>query len=303
MADLLASARLKAGWAHEHLRRLDREAGAFLRTQNYQLAVEPTPWGHVVRAHAIGESAGPPPLRLSLIAGDVIHNLRSALDCLTYAVASKPVGEGPGDRIAFPLFARESEYNGQEDSYLKGVPVGERGRFRSLQPYHIVERIGWGPELNPAEPQYMNFCLMLLGRLDNADKHRLLIPAHAVTTFKHVRFVNARSYHPLDADGAVLVEDGAVLLRIAQLELEPRAAELVMRPQPTVQLMFGDLGLHVMDLLPKPSNAPHYWPGDTKKVAVTLGTLLQIAGAVDTIISSFEPLFAGTLGAGANSQH
>jgi len=285
-------ARLKADWARDHLRRLDHEAAAFLRTQSYRLAVEPMPWGHVIRAHAMGEDAGPPPLRLSLIAGDVIHNLRSALDCLTYAVASPPVGEGPGERTAFPLFPTEAEYNRQEKWYLQGVAAADRDRFRSVQPYHVVERIGWGPGLSPAEPQYVNFCLMLLGRLDNASKHRLLLPAHAVTTFKRVRFVNARRYVPLDADGAVLVEDGAVLLRIAQLEVQPGTPEVVMRPQPTVQLMFGDLGLHVMDLLPKPSNAPHYWPGDPKKVAVTLGTLHQIAEGVVAIIASFESLFA-----------
>jgi hypothetical protein len=292
MADQLDSARLKAAWAREHLSALDREATTFLHTQQYQLAVEPAPWGHVVRAHVIGEKAGSPPLRLSLIAGDVTHNLRAALDRLTNAVATKPVGDGPGDRTAFPLYPRETEYNGQEQIYLKGVRAKDRPRFRSLQPYQVVERIGWGPDLSPAEPLYLNFCLMLLSRLDNADKHRLLVAANAVTTFKRVRFVNARSYVPLDADGAVRVEDGAVLLRIAKLELEPGATRVELRPLPKVELMFGDLGLHVMDLLPNPNtNSPMHWPGDPKKVAVTLGTLHQIADAVDLIIGSFEPLF------------
>jgi hypothetical protein len=292
VADLVGSARLKVGWARAHLSTLDHEAATFLGTQQYRLAVEPTAWGHVVRAHVIGAKVGPPPLRLSLIAGDVIHNLRAALDHLANAVATKPVGEGPGDRTAFPLFVRETEYNRQEQTYLKGVRASERPRFRSLQPYHAVERIGWGPELSPAEPLYLNFCLMLLSRLDNADKHRLLVPANAVTTFKRVRFVNARSYVPLDADGAVRVEDGAVLLRIAKLELESGTTQVVLRPLPKVELMFGDIGLHAMDLLPNPNtNSPMHWPGDPKKVAVTLATLHQIADAVDSIIGSFEPLF------------
>jgi hypothetical protein len=295
VADLLDSARLKVGWARGHLSTLDHEAETFLRTQQYQLVVEPRPWGHAVVAHKIGDAAGPPPLRLSLIAGDVTHNLRSALDHLANAVATKPVGDGPGDRTAFPLFSREREYKGQEPVYLKGVRAPERVRFRSLQPYHVVDRIGWGPDLSPAEPLYLNFCLLLLGRLDNADKHRLLMAANAVTTFKRVRFVNARSYVPLDADGAVPVEDGAILLRIARLELEPGTTSVVLSPLPKVELMFGDLGLHVMDLLPNTfTNSPPQWPGDPKNIAVTLATLHQIADAVQSIIGSFEPLFTPT---------
>jgi len=118
---------------------------------------------------------------LPVIVGDVIHNMRSALDHLI-------VGIVPNNRrrkAGFPIFNESpfDEHGELMDGELgrawakltNGIPEPALAQIKFLQPYQ------------PADVDVIDFCrkngldpgdingLAMLGRFDNADKHRGLI--------------------------------------------------------------------------------------------------------------------------------
>jgi hypothetical protein len=97
-----------------------------------------------------------PPLRLSVLCGDVVHNLRSALDhlanCLVVANEGTPK-EGPGG-TQFPIASPEKA--SIADIEGRGVSDNAMGLVRDVQPRA------------PSDP------LAILNGLSNVDKHRTL---------------------------------------------------------------------------------------------------------------------------------
>jgi hypothetical protein len=118
----------------------------------------------------------PPPDCLGLIAGDAIHNARSALDHLAVALAEHGAGvagvtmtrqEEAG--IQFPIVLTHADFVEQvRRGRLQHVDCAARALIEARQPY----RVSNDPELAH---------LMRINRLDNADKHRAITPvAHAI---------------------------------------------------------------------------------------------------------------------------
>jgi hypothetical protein len=102
------------------------------------------------------------PERLSLIAGDAIHNLRSALDYLAYELAeiSSPGGFDES-RIFFPISDGRDNHEARLRDIRSILRQDAIDALRVLQPYRGGK--GHGNTL---------WCLH---RLDILDKHRLLI--------------------------------------------------------------------------------------------------------------------------------
>lgn len=112
----------------------------------------------------VGEYRQPPLANWALLAGDVFHNLRSALDALVWSFASADVlTDGQARGICFPICHSAEEWE-------RKWPVA----LRSISP-SVVEKIrAWQvflrPDLErPADP------LPLLSYLDVHDKHRLSV--------------------------------------------------------------------------------------------------------------------------------
>ena len=106
-----------------------------------------------------------PPVHLSLIVGDCIHNFRAALDnlALELAIAYKrgPVSKSIESDSGFPIFATCSEKNLKElDKMLRGVDPRAKAIIEGLQPY----KRGDG---------FRSDSLWQLHWLDIEDKHRL----------------------------------------------------------------------------------------------------------------------------------
>jgi len=129
----LEAARIKIGRAEEHIRELDREAGAFVSA--------------VCR--------GPVPARLSAIVGDALSNMRASLD-LTFWTLSLETGPKDPDRerLFFPIFANEAKFR----SALPGF-----SRYISAEAAAAVERV------QPFRTH--NVALAILRTLSNKDKH------------------------------------------------------------------------------------------------------------------------------------
>lgn len=113
----------------------------------------------------------PDPVRWSLILGDALHNLRSALDHLVWQRVVLNTGKKGGRSNLYPIATSGARYwsitkDGRQslrDRALKGVSDEHRALIDALQPYRA------------REPDKAHF-LVTLQALSNQDKHRLLNP-------------------------------------------------------------------------------------------------------------------------------
>ena len=103
----------------------------------------------------------------SIIIGDAVHNLRSALDHLVFQLALVSTnGQIKNPRAAqFPIAETPKIYSEQAQSYLSELRQEHKVLIETYQPYH-----GISP---PSSPPYIHE-LALLKQLSNTDKHRLL---------------------------------------------------------------------------------------------------------------------------------
>ena len=97
--------------------------------------------------------------------GEIAHDLRSALDQMTYALAVIDSNGRPREKVQFPLVSRPSEFNGNkvQKVWLKGLTVRHRQFIARCQPYRVKKG-----DPNP---------MALLEDLSNDDKHRVLQPS------------------------------------------------------------------------------------------------------------------------------
>lgn len=173
--DPLESAWKKYNWASNHMKAVDAATSRSLDpnlhaiTLNAQVEQDGTKLVAVIRIATL------PPLRadLGLAVGDVIHNLRSALDHVAWALVQE-VGRGKRltdwqkRKVQFPMISKASDWS-KVDKWLPGVPDDYRRIIRRYQPY----RRGDHPK-----------AIRWLNKLSNMDKHRVLIPA----VVNHSRF-------------------------------------------------------------------------------------------------------------------
>ncbi len=96
------------------------------------------------------------------VAGDVLQNLRSALDHLAFHLVEvglrRSIGEKIGKRVAFPIIEKAKEYEGFKTRKIKGARKATIKAIDDLKPY-----------------KRRNSPLWLLHYVNNVDKHRHLI--------------------------------------------------------------------------------------------------------------------------------
>ena len=111
-----------------------------------------------------------PPAELSVLVGDCVHNLRSALDHLAYVLASGhsgPLSPARARTSAFPLFKTGPEFRDRAAGMMAGMSRRARASIERLQPYHRRR----------CPPLWR---LWMLHELSNIDKHRLVHVTAAV---------------------------------------------------------------------------------------------------------------------------
>lgn len=109
------------------------------------------------------------PVAISLIAGDAVHNLRSALDHLAVEierVSARAAGHeltlDEEHRPQFPVALTQTEFGKQTKRYFKFASPATIDVIRTFQPYSLIT----------SDPR-LSF-LYQVSELDNADKHRVL---------------------------------------------------------------------------------------------------------------------------------
>jgi hypothetical protein len=163
-----ASARAKLARAIEHdreLRKLYESAGLKMSiTRDPDL--EPTDDPEVFLSNWRITEMDPIPTRWSCVAGDAIHNLRSALDHLAWHLALLDSDGDPYRYTSWPITFSPELFEGRAANVLKDLDDGHVAFVRERQPWFAEEfkALKW---LRP---------------LDDHDKHRLLLRMATSTT-------------------------------------------------------------------------------------------------------------------------
>jgi hypothetical protein len=163
MTDRLDGPLAKVARASEHIQQFVAVAGGFFQTDPYRIVVQKNPktgnldWVAQVRAD--------PPLALSLIAGDVIHNLRSALDLLAWQLVldggGKPVVSG-SLATCYPIMDGRRAFKNVGLRRVQGASKDAKDLISATRPF-----------------KGGNDALWQIHRLDIVDKHRLLVAVGA----------------------------------------------------------------------------------------------------------------------------
>jgi hypothetical protein len=169
------SAQKKLARGIQQIKRLQREAKAFVDSEPYAFEIEPerrSPNEILYRCFAIERKA--PPRNWPLLAGEAIQNVRSALDHAVWAAwRGVATNTGDGNHTQFPICDDQDSWKGKQWQ-LKGVPSPVRTVVKRAQPY---ERVPQAPKLAP---------LANLRTLSNTDKHRTLATFASIVWFETV---------------------------------------------------------------------------------------------------------------------
>lgn len=136
----------------------------------------------------------PPLIDWSLAIGDCLHNTRTALDHLFWALTVKhnPSGvSGKTSRSNFPILKRADTFKGRKTDLEGCVGSQAFALLEKLQPFNDPK----GSNKN---------LLMFLSDFDNTDKHKLLVPAISISD--SVKII------PETVDGREITLDGHTTL-------------------------------------------------------------------------------------------
>lgn len=265
-SERLTGVRAKIERARHHVSDLESRLLAFRALRPYRLYSEPEAGtGHhvyKVRAHAN------PPAELAVVAGEIVHQLRSGLDHLAWQLWDKNGRAGlPEEQIYFPVYESEPKHLAKRSA--KVLTVFEPAAVSVLD---AVQPHASGSDL-----------LWKLHKLNNIDKHRHL--SVVACTVGSMGFALGPDVHdpaakafllnvpkPVAPDGGLrVIEDGAVLCAIDSFR-HPSGGPTGLEGRLDVKfdLVFKD--------------------PEVVRGAPILRLLRQLADLTDGIVGRFEPL-------------
>lgn len=113
---------------------------------------------------------------LGLVYGDVLSNLRGALDYLAWQLVLA-AGNQPTDRTSFPCVKRQADWRSAAGDRLRGVDVRWVGEIEKLQPFQQARH----PERH---------LLAVLDHNNNINKHRTLPPTIVTAPYFSFRYAH-----------------------------------------------------------------------------------------------------------------
>ncbi|MDX1489064.1 MAG: hypothetical protein R3268_12725, partial [Acidiferrobacterales bacterium] len=188
--DAFVSAISKVKWANQHIRNMEAVFQSAIESDEKTVTIEDDPdspdgvrltinWAPIL--HVL------PLLRMA--AGDAVHNLRSALDHLAYAIVLAV--DKPNDRLYFPMDV-------------------DRNSFVNQSSFREIKRVA--PDiasfiLDEIKPYGAGNPFVMLNQLDRADKHRFLL-VHSSSAAVQIFMVENDNKIPDEAaDCIILVAD------------------------------------------------------------------------------------------------
>jgi len=129
----------------------------------------------------------PIPVKVSILVGEVVSNLRSALDYLIYELARLDSGSVQNG-TQFPIEDKPTGFQGRGNSFLRGINDAHAAQIERLQPYNGVD---WTRRLRI---------------ISNPDKHRHLSIHTHNTAIKALKTNDPAQAFPTQGDkGAIIV--------------------------------------------------------------------------------------------------
>ncbi len=209
--------------AKEHLQVLEQEIAAFLRPDAYEIVCEFDDQQHIggwnralVRQRVVFQK-GIPLMRWGTVVGDVIHNLRGALDNAVYGISFSrdPIEFRDDKTTEFPICATPKLYNAARGSQrpphhgIRGLCPDAKAIIEGLQPYHRGNlKDDW---------------LWILRELSNIDKHRRIHVTVRYARSNALEVVRTEPdviVHSITARPPGILENNAV---ITELDMSVRA--------------------------------------------------------------------------------
>jgi hypothetical protein len=174
----------KYGHAQSHIERLTTVHDSYYESEPFRIEEEPTAQPDKLAARL--RLLQPIPAEIPLIVGDVLHNLRSALDSLVYELttqaAGRPLNTKEARACQFPILPDPTSFDEFFTKKSKTrdqiTPQDLRDVIRSAQPFFHIE-LGRRSGIQSAddldyETHYQHSDLGVLGYMSNIDKHRRL---------------------------------------------------------------------------------------------------------------------------------
>lgn len=168
--------------AREHLTNLEGVVGQIRQLGENGVLAEENPdtreWG------PSGTILDPLKLTAGVLVGEIVQNLRAALDYLVYALATKDAGTTQSG-TQFLIEDSPQGFTGRSPRYLKGISEEHVAVIRQFQPFKGADWSG------------------LLRDFDNAAKHREILSVNVDLSVGHIlQLTEYRVGGELDAQGA-----------------------------------------------------------------------------------------------------
>lgn len=169
--------RVKQRQAGEHISRFSAAADDYVARANLGLRydIDPDVGTVGVRLHADSE----PPLALGAIIGDVLHNLRSALDSVAWETCQRAgMSVNQESRVYFPIGTDSARWPALAARHLPNVSAEHLQVFERFQPWYWDEQarqVGVDTE----RPMAGSHPLAKLHELAKMDRHRVTHPVLA----------------------------------------------------------------------------------------------------------------------------
>lgn len=133
---------LKIDRAKTHLLELQTEIKSFMDSRPYRISTKRD--SETKRLIYYVSAVKEPPQVLSLIAGDIIQNLRSAMDHLAYELfISNGGNETEGRNIYFPIEKDFTTYESEKERKTKGMSKDAQDLIDLVKPYQGGNTILW----------------------------------------------------------------------------------------------------------------------------------------------------------------
>ena len=177
MAVLPAGILAKIERADEHIQQLNSEIAAFLSANTYRTISKLDPDTGERVLYLVGPD---PPLRFSVIIGEITYHLRTTLDHLICHLVLKNEGT-PSRRHQFPICDSIEKYKDAiKKGNIEGITASCVTVIETLQPYH-------------AGADFKRNLLWILQDMNNTDKHRLLITVSGIASTQCVKIAADRA--------------------------------------------------------------------------------------------------------------
>ena len=161
-----ANIRLKLERALIHIGELERQTELFARSKPYTVRVRKDARNGAVVGRLVAvknPAVGPPDPTLALLAGEALHQLRSALDHKIHDLIIQNRKSAYRSRTTqFPIFVDGAKYKKGAPAKIQGVSRAAAAVIESMQPYNRT------PDDPTQDP------LWILQDLNNTDKHRFV---------------------------------------------------------------------------------------------------------------------------------